>query len=201
VLWTLLLNAKECERRTLVLLAFGALPICEKRESTMPVDKASNRRSTLGQTNSTDRFAERHPLLPVKDAASFLGGISKSWLNKARPSGSTWPTMLALVTSGTDTEPTAIHRTFLWLNGDHKPPVTPQKMMLGPCCRGVVRIRGKPLARRAIRINGKRGHPEMSSILAGPTHAQMASAGAGKGLGRSGEGPPICFGIAIGALL
>ncbi len=56
------------------------------------------------------------------------------------PSGGTWPGMVALVTRGHDGEPLAIHRTFLARDGAGKAPVTPQKMMLGPCRGGAVRL-------------------------------------------------------------
>src|SRR5262249_3850557 len=48
------------------------------------------------------------------------------------PSGGIWPAMVALVTSGTDGTPLAIHRTFLARDGGGKACVDPQKMMLGP---------------------------------------------------------------------
>jgi hypothetical protein len=56
------------------------------------------------------------------------------------PSGSTWPGIVSLVTRGTDGEPLAIHRTFLARDGAGKASVTPQKMMLGPCRGGAVRL-------------------------------------------------------------
>ena len=56
------------------------------------------------------------------------------------PSGGTWPGMVALVTRGHDGEPLAIHRTFLARDGVGKAPVAPQKMMLGPCRGGAVRL-------------------------------------------------------------
>jgi hypothetical protein len=46
--------------------------------------------------------------------------------------------MIALVTRGIDDRPVAIHRTFLSRDGKNKAPVTPQKMMLGPCQGGAV---------------------------------------------------------------
>jgi putative DNA primase/helicase len=55
-------------------------------------------------------------------------------------SGGTWPAMVALVTRGTDGTPLAIHRTFLAVDGGGKAPVDPQKMMLGPCRGGAVRL-------------------------------------------------------------
>jgi putative DNA primase/helicase len=48
--------------------------------------------------------------------------------------------MVALVTKGADGTPLAIHRTFLARNGIGKAAVDPQKMMLGPCRGGVVRL-------------------------------------------------------------
>ena len=56
------------------------------------------------------------------------------------PSGGTWPAMIALVTRGEDDTPLAIHRTFLAHDGAGKAPVEPQKMMLGPCSGGAVRL-------------------------------------------------------------
>jgi putative DNA primase/helicase len=57
-----------------------------------------------------------------------------------RPSGGIWPAMVGLVTRGSDETPLAIHRTFLACNGGGKAPVDPQKMMLGPCRGGAVRL-------------------------------------------------------------
>ena len=48
--------------------------------------------------------------------------------------------MIAMVTRGSDDAPLAIHRTFLACNGTGKAPVNPQKMMLGPCRGGAVRL-------------------------------------------------------------
>jgi putative DNA primase/helicase len=56
------------------------------------------------------------------------------------PLAGVWPAMVALVTSGADGTPLAIHRTFLARDGGGKAPVDPQKMMLGPCHGGVVRL-------------------------------------------------------------
>jgi len=55
-------------------------------------------------------------------------------------SGGIWPAMVALVTRGTDDAPIAVHRTFLCRDGSGKAPVEPQKMMLGPCRGGAVRL-------------------------------------------------------------
>jgi len=56
------------------------------------------------------------------------------------PGGGTWPGMVALVARGHDGEPLAVHRTFLARDGAGKAPVTPQRMMLGPCRGGAVRL-------------------------------------------------------------
>jgi hypothetical protein len=56
------------------------------------------------------------------------------------PSGSIWPAMVGLVTSGTSAVSVGIHRTFLARDGLSKAPVMPAKMMLGPCRGGAVRL-------------------------------------------------------------
>ena len=56
------------------------------------------------------------------------------------PSGDIWPAMVALITRGVDGMPVAIHRTFLAVDGCAKAPVDPQRMSLGPCRSGVVRL-------------------------------------------------------------
>jgi hypothetical protein len=55
--------------------------------------------------------------------------------------------MVALVTHGTDDRPIGVHRTYLDHDGRGKAPVSPNKMMLGPCRGGVVRLapRSTPL--------------------------------------------------------
>jgi putative DNA primase/helicase len=56
------------------------------------------------------------------------------------PSGAIRPEMVGLVTRGSDDTPLAIHRTFLACNGGAKTPINKQKMMLGPCRGGAVRL-------------------------------------------------------------
>ena len=56
------------------------------------------------------------------------------------PLGKYWPALVALVTRGTDNTPLAVHRTFLCRDGSGKAPVDPEKMMLGPCRGGAVRL-------------------------------------------------------------
>jgi putative DNA primase/helicase len=78
-------------------------------------------------------LASRGIDLPPPDALRFHAGLK-------HPSGGIWPAMVALVTSGAEGRPLAIHRTFLARDGSGKAPVDPQKMMLGPCRGGVVRL-------------------------------------------------------------
>jgi putative DNA primase/helicase len=56
------------------------------------------------------------------------------------PDGGLRPAMVALVTRGMDGVPLAIHRTFLAQDGRGKAAVEPQKLMLGPCRGGAVRL-------------------------------------------------------------
>ena len=71
--------------------------------------------------------------LPVPATICFHAGLKHA-------TGGTWPAMVALVTRGIDDTPLAIHRTFLARNGAGKAPIQPQKMMLGPCRGGAVRL-------------------------------------------------------------
>ena len=56
------------------------------------------------------------------------------------PTGRVWPGMVALVTREPDNEPLGVHRTFLTTDGRAKAAVSPQRMMLGPCRGGAVRL-------------------------------------------------------------
>jgi hypothetical protein len=71
--------------------------------------------------------------LPVLQTIRFCARLK-------HPSGSFWPAMVSLVTCGIDDVPLAIHRTFLARDGSGKAPLDPQKMMLGPCRSGAVRL-------------------------------------------------------------
>lgn len=71
--------------------------------------------------------------IPIPSSIRFHGGLR-------HPSGSIWPTMVALVTNGIEGTPIAVHRTFLAHDGSGKAPVEPAKMMLGPCQGGAVRL-------------------------------------------------------------
>jgi len=86
-------------------------------------------RGTLAETY----LAARGIHLPPPDALRFHPHLK-------HPLGGIWPAMVALVTSGADATPLAIHRTFLTVDGGGKAPVEPAKMMLGPCRGGAVRL-------------------------------------------------------------
>jgi hypothetical protein len=78
-------------------------------------------------------LASRGIDLQVPEALRFHAGLK-------HPSGEIWPAMVARVTNGADGTLLAIHRTFLARDGAGKAPVDPQKMMLGPCRGGAVRL-------------------------------------------------------------
>jgi putative DNA primase/helicase len=78
-------------------------------------------------------LASRGLHLPPPPTLRFHAGLK-------HPSGGIWPAMVALVTHGSNDTPLAIHRTFLACDGRGKAPVDPQKMMLGPCRGGAVRL-------------------------------------------------------------
>jgi len=57
-----------------------------------------------------------------------------------KPSGFAFPAMLSAVTRWPDTQPVAIHRTYLSSDGLDKAPVTPNKMSLGPIEGGSIQL-------------------------------------------------------------
>jgi putative DNA primase/helicase len=87
----------------------------------------------VGNTVVEFYLASRGLHLPPVSTLRFHAGLK-------HPSGGIWPTMVALVTNGTNGTPLAIHRTFLARDGAGKAPVEPPKMMLGPCRGGAVRL-------------------------------------------------------------
>jgi predicted DNA-binding transcriptional regulator AlpA len=69
------------------IFALGALASFEQKESTMPTVKVAKPSATSNYIHSDSQNPRPQPLLPVEDAAAFLGGISKSWLDKSRLNG------------------------------------------------------------------------------------------------------------------
>ena len=59
---------------------------------------------------------------------------------KHGPTGLLLPAVVAAVTIWPRREVVAIHRTFITATGDSKAPVSQNKMMLGPCSGGAVRL-------------------------------------------------------------
>ena len=143
-------------------------PVADKEDADADADARKRRAFALaiwracGPAEATlvqTCLAARGIDLPLPNALRFHAGLK-------HPSGDIWPAMVALVTNGADTTPLAIHRTFLARDGSSKAPVDPQKMMLGPCRGGVVRLddlrgagaadaadadpSGRPLATRSI---------------------------------------------------
>jgi putative DNA primase/helicase len=102
----------------------------KRTEAALAVWQSS---TPAGGTLVETYLATRHLRLSSPSTLRFHAALK-------HPSGSTWPAMVALVTRGTDDKPLAIHRTFLERDGGGKAPVDPQKMMLGPCRGGVVRL-------------------------------------------------------------
>jgi putative DNA primase/helicase len=101
-----------------------------RSEAALAIWKATKR----AQGTLVDLYlASRGIRLPAPDALRFHPCLR-------HPSGGIWPAMVALVTSGHDGKPLAIHRTYLACDGIGKAPVEPQKMMLGPCRGGAVRL-------------------------------------------------------------
>jgi hypothetical protein len=100
-------------------------------------------------------LVSRGPHIPPPPTLRFHAGLK-------HPSGGNWPAIVALVTRGADDVPIAIHRSFLARDGSGKAPVDPQRMMLGPCRGGAVRL--TPVADV---LDGGRGHRDLLRRIAG----------------------------------
>jgi hypothetical protein len=101
-----------------------------RREAALAIWESAKRgQGTLVEVYLASRGI--HLAAPV--ALGFHPGLK-------HPSGGIWAAMVALVTNGVDGQPIGIHRTFLAHDGNAKAPVEPQKMMLGPCRGGAVRL-------------------------------------------------------------
>jgi putative DNA primase/helicase len=91
------------------------------------------------------------------------------------PSGGVWPAMVALVTRGSDDTPIAVHRSFLARDGSGKAPVDPQKMMLGPCSGGAVRL--GPIGDRLMIAEGIETALSAMQATGEPTWAALSTSG------------------------
>jgi putative DNA primase/helicase len=91
------------------------------------------------------------------------------------PDGGVWPAMVALVQHGVSGEPIGIHRTFLRKDGSGKAPVPRQKMMLGPCAEGAVRL--APLGDRLCVAEGIESALSVLQSTMRPTWAALSTSG------------------------
>jgi putative DNA primase/helicase len=92
------------------------------------------------------------------------------------PSGSHWPGLVAAVMNHqADTALVAVHRTFLSRDGLAKAPVDPQKMMLGPCRGGAVRL--APAGERLAIAEGIETGLSVMSATGVPTWAALSAGG------------------------
>ncbi len=118
------------------------------RETRRAVDEQSDRDDEKRTEAALRLWAASSPALgtPVESYMHSRGlhvappGSFRFHAGLKHPCGGIWPAMVALVTRGTDDAPMAIHRTFLARDGAGKAPIEPQKMMLGPCRGGAVRL-------------------------------------------------------------
>src|SRR6266700_7948182 len=124
----------------------GAAPIgSAKQQHDTKADEASDRQRT---EMALRIWAETQPAagslvetylrarginIPSPPALRFHPALKHS-------SGGRWPALVAVVTQGAEGEPIAIHRTVLSPDGRGKAPIDRQKMLLGPCRGGAVRL-------------------------------------------------------------
>jgi putative DNA primase/helicase len=118
------------QRRTLIERKVDSEGDANRTQRALAIWQSSRQaQGTLVETY----LASRGIHLPTSDALRSHSGLK-------HPSGVCLPAMVALVTKGIDGTPIGVHRTFLTQDGSGKAPVDPQKMMLGPCRGGVVRL-------------------------------------------------------------
>jgi putative DNA primase/helicase len=90
-----------------------------------------------------------------------------------RPSGSTWPAMVALVTR--DHAMLGVHRTWLARDGSGKAPVPDPKMALGPVGGGAVRL--APAAEKVMVAEGIETGLSVMQATGTPTWAALGTSG------------------------
>jgi putative DNA primase/helicase len=122
-------NAKGISRSFMAADRIGA----RDAEMRQLAARILERTTAAGGTIVETYFGSRHIVIPVPRALRFHTALK-------HPSGGRWPAMIAPVTRGVDGLLLAIHRTFLARDGAGKAPVDPQKMMLGLCRGGAVRL-------------------------------------------------------------
>lgn len=113
-------------------------------------------RQTLNSTAIDDQKRTKYALSVWDSSVTAQGTLVESYLASRglcmpqtdvlrhqrlnHPSGRMWSVMIALVTHGEDNTPIGIHRTYLSRDGTGKAAVNPQKMMLGRCSGGAVKL-------------------------------------------------------------
>lgn len=80
----------------------------------------------------------------MPDDANLFVAVRQRGGNLSHSHGGSWPALIALVTLGPNNAPVAVHRTFLARDRLGKAPLTVNKMMLGPCRGGAVRLAPMP---------------------------------------------------------
>lgn len=128
-------SSNHCQRpATRRSSAAGNAPPAQDSDKRAAVALRLWRAASPAGNSPVDTYLQSRGLkLVVPDAVRFHPRLK-------HPSGGTWPGMVALVTRGHEGKPLAIHRTFLARHGIGKALVTPQRMMLGPCRGGAVRL-------------------------------------------------------------
>jgi putative DNA primase/helicase len=109
-------------------------PDCDDAQRTKDALKIWQSAKPAGGTVVETYLRSRGLHLPWSQSIRFCPRL------KHQPSDSAWPAMVSLVTLGIDDTQLAIQRTFLAVDGSGKAPVDPQRMMLGPCRGGAVRL-------------------------------------------------------------
>ena len=128
-LWTQCTSQKIS--RTLVRQTLNSNAIDDQKRTNYALSIWNS--SVIAQGTLVESYlASRGLCMPQTDA------LRHKVLN--HPSGGIWSVMIALVTRGEDNTPIGIHRTYLSPDGTGKAPVHPQKMMLGRCSGGAVRL-------------------------------------------------------------
>jgi len=121
---------------------------CEQRYDARS-DRTSNRDDDTARTaNALQLWCAGRPAdetlvqiyLRSRGIRIGIPGTIKFHAELKHRTSSIWPAMIALVTHGRDNRPIGIHRTYLSRDGRGKAPVEPNKMMLGPCRGGAVRL-------------------------------------------------------------
>lgn len=114
-------------------------------------------------------LAHRGITLPIPQTIGFHRGLK-------HPSGVELPAMVTLVSRGRNGNPLAIHRTFLERDGCGKASVNPNRMMLGPCRGGAVRL-SESIGNKVMVGEGIETCLAAMQVLQVPTWAALSTSG------------------------